>query len=382
MKKKILIIGMFDSVHLGRWLAQFNQENFDFILMPSKKFRKIHPLIKSLTQNSYNFKFANFFYKYKFSGYIDFAIFEVFYKIFKYNLRINFLNQILSGNKIFRIHALELQGAGYLCLDWSAKYNKKFDDNLVLTNWGSDIYHFYHDENHLLKIVGTLKIAQYYSAECVRDYDLAKKFGFKGVFLPCNPNSGGIEIPVEHNLKRTSSRNNIIVKGYGGNFGRVNLLIPILSKILNDFPLINIFYFSVTEDVEKLIVDQINDFSERIDYSTVKNILTHNELLDKFKNSRTYVGISISDGISTSFLEALCTGAYPIQSNTSCADEWVSSGVVASIVNLDPTEIENEIRKSLMEDNFVDAAAVNNLHIAAFRLNYNKIKTESIKFYG
>jgi len=381
LKKKILVIGMLDSVHLGRWLTQFNQENFDFIIMPSKKFRKIHPLIKSLTQNSSNFKFANFFYKYKFAGYIDFAIFEVLYKIFKVNLRINFLNHILLGNKIFRIHALELQGAGYLCLDWSIKYNNSFEDNLILTNWGSDIYHFYHNKNHLPKIQGILKIARYYSAECVRDYDLAKRFGFKGVFLPCNPNSGGIEIPVEQNLTQTSLRNNIIVKGYGGNFGRTNLLIPILNKILIDFPLVNIFYYSVTQDIEKLILNQINDFAERIDYSTVKNSLTRYELLSKFKSSRIYIGLSISDGISTSFLEALLTGTYPIQSNTSCAGEWVSLGIIASIVDLDPFEIENQIRKVLMDSKYVDDSAINNLQVAAKRLDYKKIKIDSLKFY-
>ena len=381
MTKKILVIGMLDSIHLGRWLTQFNQENLDFIIMPSKKFRRIHPLIKSLTQSSSNFKFANFFYKYRFAGYIDFAIYEVLYKLFKLNLRINFLNKILLGHEFFRIHALELQGAGYLCLDWSLKYKKEFDDKLILTNWGSDIYHFYHDENHLLKIQGVLKISRYYSAECVRDYDLATRFGFKGVFLPCNPNSGGIEIPVEQNLSQTSLRNNIIVKGYGGNFGRSNLLIPILNKILTDFPLIDIFYYSVTPDIEILILDQINQFPKRIDYSTIKNSLTHNELLFKFRNARIYIGLSTSDGISTSFLEALCTGAYPIQSNTSCADEWVSLGIIASIVNLDSFEIENQIRNALMDDKYVDDSAVNNLEVAANRLNYKKVKIDSLKFY-
>jgi len=154
-----------------------------------------------------------------------------------------------------------------------------------------------------------------------------------------------------------------------------------LNKILIDFPLVNIFYYSVTQDIEKLILNQINDFAERIDYSTVKNSLTRYELLSKFKSSRIYIGLSISDGISTSFLEALLTGTYPIQSNTSCAGEWVSLGIIASIVDLDPFEIENQIRKVLMDSKYVDDSAINNLQVAAKRLDYKKIKIDSLKFY-
>ena len=109
--------------------------------------------------------------------------------------------------------------------------------------------------------------------------------------------------------------------------------------------------------------------------------MTHNEFLSKFRIARIYIGLSTSDGISTSFLEALCSGAYPIQSNTSCADEWVSLGIIASIVNLDSFEIENRIRNALIDDKYVDDSAVNNLQVAANRLNYKKIKIDSLKFY-
>ena len=37
-RRKILIIGMFDSIHLARWLSQFENEKIDFVLFPSKKF--------------------------------------------------------------------------------------------------------------------------------------------------------------------------------------------------------------------------------------------------------------------------------------------------------------------------------------------------------
>jgi hypothetical protein len=39
--------------------------------------------------------------------------------------------------------------------------------------------------------------------------------------------------------------------------------------------------------------------------------------------ARIYLGVSKTDGISTSLLESIARGAFPIQSVTSCANEWV-----------------------------------------------------------
>jgi hypothetical protein len=54
-------------------------------------------------------------------------------------------------------------------------------------------------------------------------------------------------------------------------------------------------------------------------------------MYENFANSRIYIGASRSDGISTSFLEALVLGAYPIQTNTSCGNEWVEKGFHAQL---------------------------------------------------
>jgi glycosyltransferase involved in cell wall biosynthesis len=48
-------------------------------------------------------------------------------------------------------------------------------------------------------------------------------------------------------------------------------------------------------------------------------------MLDLFASARIYVGISLSDGISTSLLEAMAMGAFPIQTSTACVDDWFVS---------------------------------------------------------
>ena len=48
----------------------------------------------------------------------------------------------------------------------------------------------------------------------------------------------------------------------------------------------------------------------------------HEEIMWNFGQSRIYLGISISDAISTSVLESMAMGCFPIQTNTSCCEEW------------------------------------------------------------
>jgi hypothetical protein len=104
--------------------------------------------------------------------------------------------------------------------------------------------------------------------------------------------------------------------------------------------------------------------------------------VNEFKKSRLYVGSSKSDGISTSFLQAIITGAYPIQTNTSCASEWIARGVQASIVDVDSSVIYNTIRMALTSDALVDQALEKNFKIAKEHLDYEVIRQHSLKFYG
>jgi len=43
--KKILIVAMADSVHTARWLEQFENSGYEFLLFPSSPHRRVHPKI-------------------------------------------------------------------------------------------------------------------------------------------------------------------------------------------------------------------------------------------------------------------------------------------------------------------------------------------------
>ena len=377
------MIGMLDSIHLARWLEQFVNEEIDFTLFPSKRFRRTHPKLKSLltdSQISARYKLASTRFVLS-SGYFDYLENEIPRLFGMHNSRSRKLRKFLTRNAFSYIHAIEIQGAGYLLSDLNSdvlKFSK-----VILTNWGSDIYYFKSFTNHLVKIKEILKIADYYSAECLRDYSLARELGFSGIELPCIPNAGGFDVTdLLDGSNPPSSRSQILIKGYGGRFGRADLPISLIPWISEKYPSYTYLLYSVTPDILALINELPKEIKGKIRISKVTRALPQKEMLNQFKASRIYIGCSESDGISTSFLEALVNGAYPIQTGTSCANEWVQKGACASIVRLVPAELQAAIEHSLSDDQLVDQAAFKNRLLAERELSSQVIKRQALTYYS
>lgn len=378
--KKVLIIGMLDSVHLYRWLSQFEDQQIDFTIYPSTKFRRAHADTIKLVDSNKNYHLS----QKKFLGLFGYK--EYFYNNFLAKFSKSFsnsfrLNRIIMNNNYDYIHALEIQGAGYLLTD---ALQGKSDNNskIIITNWGSDIFFFERDSAHKAKIQDALKMADFYSAECHRDYKLALKNGFNGKFLPINPNAGGFSDEVlQKNVKPSSDRNIIIAKCYGGLFGLGDLIIQAVDEYMSLNKTVSVFFYSVTSDLEQRVDRLMDKYPSRINFSTVKNKLSILEMHEKFSNAKIYIGASRSDGISTSFLEALALGAYPIQTNTACGNDWVDKGFNAHLVETSAEAII-EALKEIDGLHSLEEMRLNNKNLAAKFLSFDSIKQDSLLFYG
>jgi hypothetical protein len=294
------------------------------------------------------------------------------------NLRLHALKIHLLLHKYDYVHCLELQGAGYL-VSHALPRERKF--KVIVTNWGSDIYYFKDIPEHREKIIRTLISADYYSAECLRDYELANNLGFHGVTLPCIPNAGGFVLPFQQDSQITSLRKQIIVKSYGGRFGRGQVAITALKEILAEFDDYTVFFYSVTTDLLSYVEELALRFQGKVSFSLHSEPVNQEVLMKKFLESRIYIGCSISDGISTSFLQSLVSGAYPIQTNSSCAAEWLKKGAIGSVINLDLQELLYSIKMAIKNDQLVDQAQIANEVIAREHLNFEVVKQEALKFY-
>ena len=380
--KKVLIIAMLDSIHTYRWLSQFQNDNIEFFIFPSKKFRNIHKdLVSLLRDNSKQYHLESSGQNYKFAGYFDFFLTKISKILWVKQSRLNRLDRLIHQISPDIIHAIEIQGAGYLLSELNALKLKKLNvDKIILTNYGSDIFFFEKFENHGVKISDALAACNFYSAECERDYDLAKKFGFTGKFLPCIPNAGGFEFPSQDELIEFDSRNLLLIKGYGGLIGRANLALQVLPNILEDFTDIEVHFYSVTTDLLLELERLQNQYPQRVSFSTVRKTLTYQEMRKLFLRAKIYIGASISDGISTSFLESLIFGAFPIQTNTSCIDEWEKRGYKFKSINPSSGDIECGIRE-VLESNFDLSFQSKNYELAKLELTKEKVKEKARTFY-
>ena len=110
---------------------------------------------------------------------------------------------------------------------------------------------------------------------------------------------------------------------------------------------------------------------------------THNEILYWQSQSRISIGLSISDGISTSLLEAMALGAFPIQSDSSAANEWIEDKYTGLLVSAeDCVDIADSIKLALLDDQLVDNANYRNWDVISNRAEYNRCKELSLESYN
>jgi hypothetical protein len=379
-RRKVLVIGMFDSIHLARWLSQFEDQNIDFVLFPSKKFKYMNSELAKLIKmkNSAKFTLPKPYFYFKYIGYLDYIL-NFLLKMINKNFRKILLKNVLIHDQFIFVHAVEIQGAGYL---YDSMPKRILEQNkLILTNYGSDIYYFKNIPEENKKIKSVLGKAQFYSGECQRDYEIALELGFIGKFLPCIPNAGGFKNDVfDLNIVASEDRNLIVAKCYGGVFGLGGLIIDALSAYLVDKQEIKIVIHSVTDDLLEKSKEFKSAFPNQVSCFKVREKIPRALLLDYLSKARVYIGASQSDGISTSFLEALCLGAYPIQTNTSCANEWINLGFFGSIIEPKSIEILNALNTNY-SDKDLNQKRIQNLSNAKKHLSHSLIKSQAHKFY-
>jgi Glycosyl transferases group 1/Glycosyl transferase 4-like len=281
------------------------------------------------------------------------------------------------------VHSLEFQQAGYLTLQTRALYKGRFPA-WVVSNWGSDIYLYGPLAEHVEKIKGILAACDYYACECHRDVTLAREYGFTKTALPVLPVAGGFQLDQLAQYRQpgpTSARKIIALKGYQHWAGRALIGLRALEFCSDQ---IKAGGYTVAI---YLAEDDVRIAAERMSLRTGIPIeilppASHEEVLRLHGRSRVSIGLSISDGLSTSALEAMIMGAFPVQSNTGCLNELVKDGETALIVPPEePVEVAAAIQRAISDDTLVDRAAESNARLAAERLDYRVIQPRVVEMY-
>jgi hypothetical protein len=358
--KKILIIGMADSVHLANWLQNMTSLSVEVTLVSSSPHRRIHPKIVELLnrsgQSGLTIRMPNWSRNFG-------LLFWMLDRVLSDRLRGLLVRRLILSLKPDLVHAIEFQHAGYVLMRAFAKPLSQVMPKIMLSNYGSDIFWYEQFRWHRKKIQSLLNLATVYTAECSRDLTLAKQLGFSGRMISI-PNSGGIDenlLESRQGLEPSSNRRIVVLKGYHGKFGRALNGVWALweeRKSLAGYSVVSVSTNLVTA-LSLFLLRIATGLDVRFH---LKGALSHAKVLELMSKARLYIGLSRSDGISTSVLEAMAMGAFPIQTGTSCANEWFSEGKTGVSVSLrDRPRIRAWVRTALAKDELVDSAQIKNL---------------------
>ncbi len=377
---RLLIVAMAESIHTSRWIQQLTGQGFEIQVFPSIPchISDIHPDLKKMPVTVFHTRHPMILFR-KITGTIQ-------------NMRrtapdSQLLYSTILAHLIERIrpdivHSMETQRAGYLVHSTKMIYKKQFPIWLH-TNWGSDIYLFGRLKEHEQRIRDVLTSCDFYSCECHRDLVLARKFGYTGKSLPVFPNTGGFELEKLGGLRsvgKTSARRTIMLKGYQGWAGRALVALRALELCKDALTGYTVYLYSASADVH--ISAELFSNNTGIPVIIIPENTPHTEILKHQGNARISIGLSISDAISTSFLEALAMGSFPIQSWTACADEWVTDKKTGLLVDPeDPQNVAAAVREALTNDALVDAAVDINDATVKEKLVYEHVRAQALAMY-
>lgn len=285
------------------------------------------------------------------------------------------LVQIIEEIQPDLIHSFEMQSCSYPILRTMQKYpNIKW----LYSCWGSDLFYYQNQPQHLSNIKAVLHRTQYLHTDCLRDFTIAKRLGFNGNHLGIIPGGGGFKLEEFQIYKKSiSERKIILVKGYEHLFGRGLNVVKALRNIMPEQKNYKVVVFGAHKCVENYIQEHNLPF---LVYD--RNALSHKEVLQLMGESIVFIGNSISDGLPNTLLEAIVMGAFPIQSNPGGAsEEIIRHGENGLLINNpeDIQEIAELIKYALQNPKMIECAFPINRDIAiqklGFEINRQKILT-------
>ena len=379
---RILFVALSDSIHVARWVGQLKDQRWDVHLFPSIDHGIVHAGLSCVKVHQAPYEWPGRCHK----SLLARGLVQCARKIVARHLpgyRADRLAHLIRKLKPDIVHSLEFQSAGYLCLDAKRLLGSDFP-RWIATNWGSDIHLFGRLPGHRERISAILAACDFYSCECMRDIGLAKELGLRAQVLPVLPNSGGFDLhqilPLRSSL-RTSQRRTIMLKGYQHWAGRALVGLRALERCADLLKHYQVTIYSANDDVA--LAAELFKVNTSVPVTLIPPDSPHHEILAMHGQARISIGLSIGDAISTSLLEAMAMGSFPVQSSTACADEWISHGRTGMLVPAeDPEQVEQALRIALKDDVLVDSAADANLETIRRRLDQRLVKPEILRFYS
>jgi glycosyltransferase involved in cell wall biosynthesis len=392
-KPKLLLVAMPNSVHTARWINQLGNSGLDVHLFPSWV-SPLHSAARNVTVHELLLApLEDAARNILIGGGVHWP-FRVGGWRFNQLAATRFARLALDQGRwaqqlchVIRriepdiIHTLETQASGYLTLEAKKHFGISPFPKWILTPWGSDLNLFGRLQAHRDRVREVLRNIDFYCPKSDRDIRLAQEYGFTGRFLPMMPGNGGVDVEAALGFWQgpPSGRKLIMLKGYQNWAGRALFGLRALRLIREHLQGFTIMIYATNEDVR--IAAELFSQDTGIPTKIIKEC-PHNEMLALYGRARLSIGISITDGVPNSLIEAMICGAFPVESEGSCASEWIEHGKTGMIVAPeDPVAIAEALRVALTDNELVDRAAEFNVAAARMRIDTSVIGSKAIQMY-
>lgn len=282
------------------------------------------------------------------------------------------------------VHSLGLHVYSEAVLDAKKYLGGTLPAPWIYSSRGSDIFFYQAFPGQETLIRGVLEACDYYLCNCRRDLRLAKDYGLRGEFLGFFQGGGGYPVREMQKLRApglTSARRTLAVKGIQNEIGNALVALEALRICAHLLPGFTIRIFQAGSDAVRsaagslareagISVDMIPRSPREVIWSL-------------FGESRIVLGVSRSDGIPNTMIEAMIMGAFPIQTNPGKASaEWIDNGSNGLLIPADdPAAIAVAVKTALEDDRKVDAAAEINLERARERIDHAVVGEKVLALY-
>lgn len=374
---KILFVAFPFSIHTVRWIGQLNHAQLEVHLYSSHRGAKPHkelsPHIK-YHSNPLRLNNKNLFFK---------ITQNLKNKLQPADATTNTPEQELAAiiKKIQPtiIHSLESQHAGYLVSRTKQQFFEKNFPLWVHANWGIDLHFFGKNEAHKKPLQYLLNNIDVFIAEGQRDVLLANQMGFSKQHFIFPSVGGGFSLP-EKKVYDVADRKIILVKGTQDIVRRGLTALAAIGKCAKALHGYEIILYNSCEETRAAADLLITNEGLHINY--LKEI-SYKDMLALNAKARISLCINLSDGLPNAMLEAMLMGAFPIQTNTSLADEWITDGEGGFIVPVDDVAlIAYKFMQALTNDALVENAAMINYEKIAKNLEYEMILKKTNEMYN
>jgi glycosyltransferase involved in cell wall biosynthesis len=374
MKKTVLIVGQVESPHLQSWVQASSSGAMKVKIFPVDRPSKAN--FKDLSKSDPNncIKISFLFKVLSVSQYS----YRILDKISNKKWRSALLKLHIKSKKTLCINFHELQSSGYLLLNIENYVQLVSNKTVVCSSWGSDLALFGKIQSHERDLKSLLAITDVLTAERDEEELIARSLGFKGTFHgKVYTSVGTLSTPMNSSI--CSSRKKILIKGYQNIPGRALNALKAIEICKDELKGWDIAFFAASESVvvSAELIAKSAGLSIRIVPKQSKETF-----LEEYKEARIYIGVAISDGLSTSMAEAMATGAFPIQSENSAASDFIEDGVNGYIVDpWDISKLATLIKAAATDDDLVDKAQARNLEIIKENYDYNQGRLKIVNIY-